>query len=250
MQWLPARATSVALGLAAAMTLLPMALLRHSHSVPFATRECLMDITAEHEVHHLHDKLQAWFRADVGADALEDLMAHFCADFSMVGIAGRRLDRKAVQALFAGGHGARPGLQIPSKPCRRWMRCHRWWCCAIAKGIRSMAASPHGESRWRCCARSRGVGVGLRCTKCRWPDRQCRPLAGNRVTRPGIMKLPASGRHYRSLASAAAPRAHVPSVLPASAAECKPAHTSRLGAGVGLRLPAGRGCPCVCVPSL
>ncbi|MEN5270117.1 DUF4440 domain-containing protein [Stenotrophomonas sepilia] len=71
-----------------------------------------MDISAEHEIHLLHDKLQAWFRADVGADALEDLMAHFCADFSMVGIAGRRLDRKAVQALFAGGHGARPGLQI------------------------------------------------------------------------------------------------------------------------------------------
>ena len=71
-----------------------------------------MDTTAEHEIHHLHDKLQAWFRADVGADALEDLMAHFSADFSMVGIAGRRLDRNAVQALFAGGHGARPGLQI------------------------------------------------------------------------------------------------------------------------------------------
>ncbi|HGM5045912.1 TPA: DUF4440 domain-containing protein [Stenotrophomonas maltophilia] len=71
-----------------------------------------MDTTAEHEIHHLHDKLQAWFRADVGTDALEDLMAHFCADFSMVGIAGRRLDRTAVQALFAGGHGARPGLQI------------------------------------------------------------------------------------------------------------------------------------------
>ncbi|PSD28303.1 DUF4440 domain-containing protein [Stenotrophomonas maltophilia] len=71
-----------------------------------------MDTTAEHEIHHLHDKLQAWFRADVGADALEGLMAHFSADFSMVGIAGRRLDRQAVQALFAGGHGARPGLQI------------------------------------------------------------------------------------------------------------------------------------------
>ncbi len=71
-----------------------------------------MDTTAEHEVHLLHDKLQAWFRADAGIDALEDLMAHFCADFSMVGIAGRRLDRNAVQALFAGGHGARPGLQI------------------------------------------------------------------------------------------------------------------------------------------
>ena len=71
-----------------------------------------MDTTAEHEIHHLHERLQAWFRAEVGADALDDLMAHFCADFSMVGIAGRRLDRQAVQALFAGGHGARPGLQI------------------------------------------------------------------------------------------------------------------------------------------
>ncbi|WP_329890977.1 DUF4440 domain-containing protein [Stenotrophomonas sp. SMYL11] len=71
-----------------------------------------MDTTAEHEVHLLHDKLQAWFSADVGTDALEDLMEHFCADFIMVGIAGRRLDRNAVQALFAGGHGARPGLQI------------------------------------------------------------------------------------------------------------------------------------------
>lgn len=68
--------------------------------------------TAETEIHHLHGRLQAWFRADVGTDALDDLMAHFCADFSMVGIAGRRLERQAVQALFAGGHGARPGLQI------------------------------------------------------------------------------------------------------------------------------------------
>lgn len=71
-----------------------------------------MDMTAEHEIHLLHDKLQAWFRAEIAADALDDLMAHFCADFSMVGIAGCRLDRSAVQALFAGGHGARPGLQI------------------------------------------------------------------------------------------------------------------------------------------
>jgi len=71
-----------------------------------------MDTTAEHEIHHLHDKLQAWFRADFSTDALQDLMAHFCADFSMVGIAGRRLDRQAVQVLFEGGHGARPGLMI------------------------------------------------------------------------------------------------------------------------------------------
>ena len=71
-----------------------------------------MDMTAEHEIHLLHDKLQAWFRAEIEADALADLMGHFCADFSMVGISGRRLDRNAVQALFAGGHGARPGLRI------------------------------------------------------------------------------------------------------------------------------------------
>lgn len=71
-----------------------------------------MDMTAEHEIHLLHDKLQAWFRAEIEADALADLMGHFCADFSMVGISGRRLDRAAVQALFVGGHGARPGLRI------------------------------------------------------------------------------------------------------------------------------------------
>ncbi len=71
-----------------------------------------MHRTAEHEIHELHDKLQAWFRAEVGAEALDDLMTHFSADFSMVGIAGRRLDRQAVQALFVGGHGARPGLRI------------------------------------------------------------------------------------------------------------------------------------------
>jgi len=71
-----------------------------------------MDMTAEHEIHLLHDTLQAWFRAEVAADALDDLMEHFCADFSMVGISGRRLDRAAVQALFVGGHGARPGLRI------------------------------------------------------------------------------------------------------------------------------------------
>ncbi|AWH21758.1 MULTISPECIES: DUF4440 domain-containing protein [Stenotrophomonas] len=78
-----------------------------------------MQHTAEDEIHVLHDALQAWFRADTGADALDDLMAHFCADFSMVGIAGRRLDRDAVQALFVGGHGARPGLEIAVEDVQR-----------------------------------------------------------------------------------------------------------------------------------
>lgn len=41
MQWLPARATSVALGLAAAMTLLPMALLRRSQSISLSQPETM-----------------------------------------------------------------------------------------------------------------------------------------------------------------------------------------------------------------
>lgn len=71
-----------------------------------------MTPTAEHEIQHLHEHLQAWFRGDAPRTGLDTLMAHFCADFSMVGIAGRRLDRQAVQALFESGHGARPGLCI------------------------------------------------------------------------------------------------------------------------------------------
>ncbi|WP_459046950.1 DUF4440 domain-containing protein [Stenotrophomonas sp. PSU_St99] len=118
-----------------------------------------MDITAEHEVHHLHDKLQAWFRADVGVDALEDLMAHFSADFSMVGIAGRRLDRDAVKALFVGGHGARAGLQISIEALQavdapsplavlRYCEGH-----SIDGGIpawrESLAVLRHEQGRWR-----------------------------------------------------------------------------------------------------
>lgn len=34
----------------------------------------MMATTAEHEIHHLHDKLQAWFRAEVAADALLSLI--------------------------------------------------------------------------------------------------------------------------------------------------------------------------------
>ena len=118
-----------------------------------------MDITAEHEIHHLHDKLQAWFRAEVAADALDDLMAHFCADFSMVGIAGRRLDRDAVQALFVGGHGARPGLEIAIEDVQRipapaplavlrYREGH-----AVAGGVlawrESLAVLRQGAGRWR-----------------------------------------------------------------------------------------------------
>ncbi|AWH53764.1 DUF4440 domain-containing protein [Stenotrophomonas sp. ESTM1D_MKCIP4_1] len=118
-----------------------------------------MQHTAEHEIHELHDTLQAWFRAEVGAEALDDLMAHFCADFSMVGIAGRRLDRQAVQALFVGGHGARPGLRIaidavlateapPSLAVLRYREGH-----AVGDGAvvwrESLAVLRQEQGRWR-----------------------------------------------------------------------------------------------------
>ncbi|WP_336331300.1 DUF4440 domain-containing protein [Stenotrophomonas maltophilia group sp. Smal12] len=71
-----------------------------------------MMMTAENEFHDLIAKLQAWFRAEAAASTLDALMDHFCTDFSMVGIAGQRLDREALAGMFAGGHGARPGLRI------------------------------------------------------------------------------------------------------------------------------------------
>ena len=71
-----------------------------------------MTMTAENEFHDLIAKLQAWFRAEAAASTLDALMDHFCTDFSMVGIAGQRLDREALAGMFAGGHGARPGLRI------------------------------------------------------------------------------------------------------------------------------------------
>ncbi|KAG1388702.1 hypothetical protein G6F59_015847 [Rhizopus arrhizus] len=84
----------------------------------------MMDTTAEHEIHRLHDKLQAWFRAEACIDALDDLMAHFCSDFSMVGIAGRRLDRHAVQAFRAGvGSAITVGsAALSRRACDRWRR--------------------------------------------------------------------------------------------------------------------------------
>ncbi|MEG2805190.1 DUF4440 domain-containing protein [Stenotrophomonas sp.] len=72
----------------------------------------MTDTSALHEIHALHVLIEDWFNARIPACALDTLMAPFSDDFSMVGIAGQRLDRDAVQALFAGSHGARPGLVI------------------------------------------------------------------------------------------------------------------------------------------
>lgn len=72
----------------------------------------MTDTSALHEIHALHVLIEDWFNARIPVSALDTLMACFADDFCMVGVAGQRLDRDAVQALFAGSHGARPGLVI------------------------------------------------------------------------------------------------------------------------------------------
>ena len=67
----------------------------------------MTDTSALHEIHALHVLIEDWFNARIPVSALDTLMARFTDDFSMVGVAGQRLDRDAVQALFAGSHGAR-----------------------------------------------------------------------------------------------------------------------------------------------
>ncbi|HAI46477.1 MAG TPA: DUF4440 domain-containing protein [Stenotrophomonas sp.] len=72
----------------------------------------MTDTSALDEIHALHVLIEDWLNARIPVSALDTLMARFSDDFSMVGVAGQRLDRDAVQALFAGSHGARPGLVI------------------------------------------------------------------------------------------------------------------------------------------
>jgi hypothetical protein len=72
----------------------------------------MTDTSALHEIHALHVLIEDWFNARIPVSALDTLMTRFSEDFSMVGVAGQRLDRDAVRALFAGSHGARRGLVI------------------------------------------------------------------------------------------------------------------------------------------
>ena len=121
-----------------------------------------MMMTAENEFHDLIAKLQAWFRAEAAASTLDALMDHFCTDFSMVGIAGQRLDREALAGMFAGGHGARACVS-KSMPCSS-LRCrHRWQCCATVKGGALLKVGWPGVKHWPCCGRKTAVGVGWRC---------------------------------------------------------------------------------------
>ncbi|NIF18750.1 DUF4440 domain-containing protein [Pantoea sp. Cy-639] len=69
---------------------------------------------AIHSVHHVHALINAVFTrpADTCTAELEELLAAFADDFSMVGVAGALIDRQQVEQLFRRAAGARPGLQI------------------------------------------------------------------------------------------------------------------------------------------
>lgn len=67
---------------------------------------------AHEEVRVLHVLIEDWFNARVPATALDTLLARFGDDFSMVGIAGVRMDKATVAGFFAAMHGGRRGLRI------------------------------------------------------------------------------------------------------------------------------------------
>ena len=64
------------------------------------------------EVRVLHVLIEDWFNARLPATALASLLERFDEDFSMVGIAGRRVDKTALATFFAAAHGSRRGLRI------------------------------------------------------------------------------------------------------------------------------------------
>ena len=64
------------------------------------------------ELQSIHVQIAAWFDGTISADALDAIMAHFAADFTLVTTAGAALDRAGLAQLFGGAHGARPGCKI------------------------------------------------------------------------------------------------------------------------------------------
>ncbi|MDH0300949.1 MULTISPECIES: DUF4440 domain-containing protein [unclassified Pseudomonas] len=69
---------------------------------------------AERSVHHVHELIHAVFTgpATDTTQQLDELLAAFAEDFSMVGTAGKVVDRAQVEQLFRGIAGTRCGLEI------------------------------------------------------------------------------------------------------------------------------------------
>ncbi|PCE33904.1 DUF4440 domain-containing protein [Burkholderia ubonensis] len=64
------------------------------------------------EVVDAHVDIECWLSGDAEPGRLRSLLARFSPAFSMVALTGTLLDHAGVEALFARGHGARPGLRI------------------------------------------------------------------------------------------------------------------------------------------
>ncbi|QXI40337.1 DUF4440 domain-containing protein [Pseudomonas xantholysinigenes] len=69
---------------------------------------------AERSIHHVHELIHLVFTRPAAETqaVLGGLMAMFAEDFSMVGMAGKVLERQQVEQLFKAAAGARPGLEI------------------------------------------------------------------------------------------------------------------------------------------
>ncbi|WP_460418731.1 DUF4440 domain-containing protein [Pseudomonas sp. microsymbiont 2] len=69
---------------------------------------------AERSVHHVHELIHAVFTrpASDTVRQLDELLAAFADDFSMVGTAGKVVDRAQVEQLFRAVAGTRSGLEI------------------------------------------------------------------------------------------------------------------------------------------
>ncbi len=64
------------------------------------------------EVRDAHVEIERWLSGEAPAERLPALLARFSPAYSMVTLAGARLDFAALTAFFARVRGTRPGLRI------------------------------------------------------------------------------------------------------------------------------------------
>lgn len=71
----------------------------------------VMDLFLQ-EVIDAHVAIERWLSGQAETNRLPALLQRFSPSFSMIALQGERLDHAGLLALFACGHGARPGLRI------------------------------------------------------------------------------------------------------------------------------------------
>lgn len=141
---------------------------------------------AECSIHHVHELIHLMFTRPPGQTqaVLGGLMAVFAEDFSMVGTAGKVLERPQVEQLFRTAAGTRAGLAISVDQVRvvwqagthvavRYQETHRWngqqtqrWSLAIvectATGViwRCLHETPQAEPTAATTAKHDGILPG------------------------------------------------------------------------------------------